>query len=104
MRRFHAGGGWHADLNATNVLVPETGDARLVDLDKARFCHQPVQGAAAVRNLLRMRRSLQKLGQPGDAWQVLLAGYGGSEVPAWLERLYAARGHASDALAGRRTT
>lgn len=69
--RFHRAGVWHADLNAHNILRDERGDIWLIDFDRC------TQGALtkneSEQNLLRLRRSLQKLG--GDAgeagWQRL---------------------------------
>ncbi len=61
LRRFHAAGVHHADLNAHNVLLGDATQAIfLVDFDKARI----VAGARAARfagNLKRLRRSLLKL-------------------------------------------
>lgn len=75
IRRFHDVGGWHADLNAKNILLGP-GGVTIIDLDRGR-CHC----ASARRqraNLDRLYRSLVKLGllpaaQPG--WEALLSGY-----------------------------
>ncbi|RPH98697.1 MAG: 3-deoxy-D-manno-octulosonic acid kinase [Lysobacterales bacterium] len=59
IRRFHAAGVVHADLNARNILVGQGPAVHLVDFDRARLA---VNDAAAFRaNLARLRRSLEKL-------------------------------------------
>ncbi len=72
---FHAAGGWHADLNAHNILMAPTGIC-ILDLDRGRLVRP---GAASQRrNLDRLNRSLFKLGLlPGVAsgWQSLLQAY-----------------------------
>ena len=77
--RFHAAGVWHADLNAHNVLLNETG-VHLIDFDRGR---RRAAGAWAAKNLARLRRSLLKLGaaQAGEVafeqrlWQPLQQAY-----------------------------
>ncbi len=55
---FHRLGGWHADLNAHNLLLAPSG-AWLVDLDRGRLV---IPGCRAQsRNLGRLRRSLARL-------------------------------------------
>ena len=78
--RFHAAGLEHTDLNAHNLLLDEAGAATLIDFDRARLHAGPGKWAPA--NLVRMRRSLDKLAgqRPGFAfgdadWDVLTAGY-----------------------------
>ncbi len=78
--RFHRAGIWHADLNAHNILFSTVG-VHLIDFDRGRV-REP---AAAWRegNLLRLRRSLLKLGAAAGGedrfmstvWQSLLDGY-----------------------------
>jgi 3-deoxy-D-manno-octulosonic acid kinase len=69
--RFHRAGVWHADLNAHNILRDARGHIWLIDFDRC------TQGVASEQereqNLLRLRRSLQKLGaDDGEAgWQRL---------------------------------
>ena len=69
--RFHRAGVWHADLNAHNILRDATGNIWLIDFDRC------TQGVASEQereqNLMRLRRSLQKLGaDDGEAgWQRL---------------------------------
>ncbi len=78
--RFHRAGIWHADLNAHNVLVAP-GELYLIDFDRGRL-RTPAR-AWQQSNLLRLRRSLVKLGaaNAGEAafeeaiWQPLLYRY-----------------------------
>lgn len=75
VRRFHAVGGWHADLNANNILV--TPDrVVIIDLDRGCFdCTNPRKQHA---NLDRLLRSLHKLGSmpaTEGGWQALLEAY-----------------------------
>ncbi|HJW34636.1 MAG TPA: lipopolysaccharide kinase InaA family protein [Holophagaceae bacterium] len=56
-------GCWVPDLNATNVYLDETGAIRVLDFDRAAFLPgEPLEG----RYLKRLRRSLAKLGAPGE--------------------------------------
>ncbi|MGK2926276.1 MAG: 3-deoxy-D-manno-octulosonic acid kinase [Lysobacterales bacterium] len=79
IRRFHAAGVVHADLNARNILVGEGERVHLVDFDRGRV----VEGddAAFRANLARLRRSLEKLwpdavrGRLESCWEQLLRGY-----------------------------
>lgn len=79
--RFHRDGVWHADLNAHNVLVAPNG-LYLIDFDRGRQRTPAVAWQRA--NLLRLRRSLLKLGAVGQdeaafeksIWQPLLYRYG----------------------------
>lgn len=80
--RFHAAGVWHADLNAHNILVDADGEFTLIDFDHSRI-RQP--GGWRLRNLRRLRRSLEKLAAEhgefhfADAdWDALHAGYLGA--------------------------
>jgi 3-deoxy-D-manno-octulosonic acid kinase len=89
--QFHAAGACHADLNAHNVLI----DARqvwLIDFDRGSL-RVPAR-AWQLANLLRLRRSLLKLGAARDGeqrfdrdcWQPLAAAWeralGGDRAPA----------------------
>lgn len=56
--RFHAAGVWHADLNANNILLDAHGAFTLIDFDHSRI-RSP--GRWRLRNLRRLRRSLDKL-------------------------------------------
>jgi 3-deoxy-D-manno-octulosonic acid kinase len=80
IRRFHELGVWHADLNAHNVQVDESGQVWLLDFDRCRRRRLAVGWRR--RNLARLQRSLARLrereglGFTGQHWQWLLAGYG----------------------------
>src|SRR5690606_17950231 len=57
---MHGAGVWHADLNAFNILLDRQGRAWLIDFDRG------TAGGVSARqrrsNLLRLRRSLEKVG------------------------------------------
>jgi len=79
IRRFHAAGVCHADLNAHNIQLGEDGAVWLLDFDRGRI-RRP--GTWQRRNLARLLRSLDKLrasvsGFRYDAggWRELVAGY-----------------------------
>lgn len=79
--RFHRVGIWHADLNAHNVLVA-ADSIYLIDFDRGQLRAPATDWQQA--NLLRLKRSLIKLGAAkggedtfdGDIWQPLLHDYG----------------------------
>lgn len=62
--RFHRAGIWHADLNAHNVLVTDD-ELYLIDFDRGRR-RDPAESWQQA-NLLRLRRSLIKLGAAAQA-------------------------------------
>jgi 3-deoxy-D-manno-octulosonic acid kinase len=78
IRDFHDAGVCHADLNARNVLLDAGDGVHLIDFDRGALA-----GAGRWReaNLVRLRRSLLKLGGPGTGsadpagWAELVAGY-----------------------------
>jgi len=79
LRRFHAAGVCHADLNAHNVLLGPGDTVFLIDFDRASL-RKP--GLWCDGNLVRLRRSLEKItyGMPADRfteadWHGLLDGY-----------------------------
>jgi 3-deoxy-D-manno-octulosonic acid kinase len=79
IRRFHDDGICHADLNAHNVLLDDAESVWLVDFDRGRLRHP---GFWCDSNLVRLRRSLEKIGtrlppshfSEAD-WASLLDGY-----------------------------
>jgi 3-deoxy-D-manno-octulosonic acid kinase len=82
IRKFHDAGVIHADLNARNILVGDDKDIYLVDFDRARL---NVGDTGAFRaNLVRLRRSLEKVWPPLNrnrvepCWSDLLQSYDGS--------------------------
>lgn len=79
LRRFHDDGICHADLNAHNVLLDESGSVWLVDFDRGQLRHP---GFWCDGNLVRLRRSVEKITESlpperfSDAdWASLLDGY-----------------------------
>lgn len=102
VRALHDEGVFHADLNARNILVSDT-HAWVIDFDNARrFSH--LNQFQRARNLLRLRRSLQKNGIPGGVFQALCSGYGIQSFPSWLDGLYRLKGALSDFTRGRKPT
>jgi 3-deoxy-D-manno-octulosonic acid kinase len=77
LRRFHAKGVFHADLNAHNLLLDSSGGIYLIDFDRGerRVPAKAWQGA----NLERLSRSLRKLSGDdaavGLGWTALLDAY-----------------------------
>ncbi|GAB3103120.1 3-deoxy-D-manno-octulosonic acid kinase [Bordetella tumbae] len=57
---MHRLGVWHADLNAFNILLDARGQAWLIDFDRGTAGGVSAQRRRA--NLLRLRRSLEKVG------------------------------------------
>ncbi|HWW21481.1 MAG TPA: 3-deoxy-D-manno-octulosonic acid kinase [Steroidobacteraceae bacterium] len=79
LRRFHAEGVFHADLNAHNVLLNDGPEVWLVDFDRGAL-RKP--GLWCDANLVRLRRSIDKITATlpperfSDAdWASLLSGY-----------------------------
>ncbi len=100
IRVMHGAGVYHGDLNGANVFIDKTDLAYVLDFDKA-YVEQPLKTAKRARNLLRFRRSLSKNGHGAEAFEWVLAGYGGLEWSPWLDRCYRLRGVVSDRLSGR---
>lgn len=61
--RFAAAGLWHADLNATNILVTPDGKLWMIDFDRARISDRPVRPDTMHA---RLARSLEKMGARRD--------------------------------------
>jgi len=77
--RLHRHGVDHADLNAHNILLDTAGMVSVIDFDRGQL---RTPGAWTLRNLARLKRSLQKISAalPKDrftpaSWEELLAGY-----------------------------
>jgi len=82
IRRFHNNNVYHADLNASNILLTEGNEVYLIDFDKGRIVSGSSNGWKS-DNLKRLRRSLEKQKglDPGlhfteADWHSLLEGYG----------------------------
>lgn len=77
---FHAAGVNHADLNAHNILLSESGLVSLIDFDRASIVPD-TQHAYFENNLKRLSRSLRKINSCGPAhfdehcWAALVRGY-----------------------------
>ncbi|MCK4951312.1 MAG: 3-deoxy-D-manno-octulosonic acid kinase [Gammaproteobacteria bacterium] len=82
IRKFHAAGIYHADLNAHNILLGDNGQVYLVDFDKGEIRSE---GQWQASNIARLKRSLNKLKQldqkatgfsfTEDDWSALMQGY-----------------------------
>ncbi|MGH8131498.1 MAG: 3-deoxy-D-manno-octulosonic acid kinase [Steroidobacteraceae bacterium] len=66
LRRFHDSGVQHADLNAHNIMLGESGEVWLLDFDRGRL-REP--GAWHGRVLDRLARSLAKISNGTGEWQ-----------------------------------
>lgn len=78
IRRFHATGVWHADLNAHNILLDKQGAVFLIDFDKGR---RRTGNSWQADNLARLARSLAKI-LSAERWAQL-------EQAGWRELLTA---------------
>ncbi|MGH8292416.1 MAG: 3-deoxy-D-manno-octulosonic acid kinase [Gammaproteobacteria bacterium] len=78
LRRFHAAGVQHADLNAHNILLDDRERVFLIDFDKS--LRRTPAHAWQRANLRRLWRSLRKLAPSsvieGTVWDKLREGYG----------------------------
>jgi 3-deoxy-D-manno-octulosonic acid kinase len=79
LRRFHAAGVHHADLNARNILLDDSFQPYLIDFDRGRLHDTAVDGTF---NLQRLHRSLCKFRRNTEVfhfsdadWQDCLQGY-----------------------------
>jgi len=90
IRHMHDYGIWHADLQLKNILVSD-GAVWLIDFDGARRV-RALGRLQRCRNLLRLRRSFEKLGPPLNNFSTLLEGYGPIRFPSWLDWAYRLRG------------
>jgi 3-deoxy-D-manno-octulosonic acid kinase len=97
IREMHDIGVYHADLQLCNILMSNDGPY-LIDFDNAFVAKQltPMQRA---RNLLRLRRSIDKNGCDPKSFDDICLGYGDIAWPPWLDRLYKIKGRLSDTIA-----
>jgi 3-deoxy-D-manno-octulosonic acid kinase len=79
IRAFHAGGVFHADMNAHNLQIDDDGELWMLDFDRGRFLHP---GAWQQKTLARLHRSLEKLRMQNpelhfsrENWEKFLEGY-----------------------------
>jgi 3-deoxy-D-manno-octulosonic acid kinase len=87
IRTCHEAGGWHADLNAWNLLVPKSRPdlpVMVIDWDRGRWTGDGVPDRARRANLSRLARSLRKLELASaiQAWPALESGYASEPGPA----------------------
>jgi len=75
IKAMHDANVWHADLNAFNILLDPQGQAWLIDFD--RGCQKNMNSSRRRSNLLRLRRSLNKVaGSAGERyWHALEQAY-----------------------------
>ena len=100
IRAMHDKGVWHADLQLKNLVIADTG-IFLLDFDKAHV-HDNLSNWKRARNLLRLRRSFEKLGYPSSFWHYTMAGYDYIHIPRTLRLAYRAKACFSDMIQGRR--
>lgn len=94
IRRMHDMHVWHSDLQVKNILVGE-GGPWLIDFDNA-VIRPHLSPLLRARNLLRLRRSIQKNGLSLEYFKPLCDGYGVDALPEWLSRIYEVKGRVSD--------
>jgi 3-deoxy-D-manno-octulosonic acid kinase len=96
IRQMHDFGVWHADLQVRNLLAGEDR-CWIIDFDNARQMKSlsPLQ---CRRNLLRLLRSIEKNGFDMAIFNHICEGYGETDFPGWLSRLYRLKGRVSDAV------
>jgi len=81
LARFHRALVFHADLNAHNIQIGDSGALYLLDFDRGRI--MDAEGSWSNDNLQRLRRSLDKIMRLDGAhfaagdWDLLLQGYRG---------------------------
>jgi len=89
LKNFHTVGVFHADLNASNVLLDEQGKFYLIDFDRGSLRKPDRRWQQA--NILRLKRSLDKFSDKAEKqqtcfyfsesdWQALLQGYDGNSL------------------------
>jgi len=81
IKKFHNHNCNHADLNAHNILLNESGEVYLIDFDKSKF--NSSTNAWKIKNLERLKRSLEKLANEQEGFNYhaknflsLVKGYG----------------------------
>lgn len=96
IRKMHDLGIWHADLNVKNIVF-DNKNFYLLDFDNARIV-RPMKDIARARNMLRLRRSMNKHALESTLYEAMLSGYGACKIPVWLTRLYHWKWYLSDLL------
>ncbi len=96
IREMHSAGIYHADLQIRNIIVGE-GKVYIIDFDKSSRI-DPFADMPRARNLLRLRRSIEKNGLPTAYFEAIVKGYGGIDLPVALRAAYRLKSLLSDAL------
>jgi 3-deoxy-D-manno-octulosonic acid kinase len=77
--RFHDAGVHHADLNAHNILLGESGTIYVLDFDRGRIRTRGTRESAVVerlkRSLLKIRRQRTNVHFSDRDWAALMRGY-----------------------------
>lgn len=86
IRRFHDAGAFHADLNASNIMLDDRGRVFVIDWDRGRLRRPAARWQQA--NLARLARSLTRFAQrqpsfhwSADDWAALMHGYDDKSLP-----------------------
>jgi 3-deoxy-D-manno-octulosonic acid kinase len=90
LKRFHNASVYHADLNASNILVTDDDDIYLIDFDKGAIKSTPSSTPPTdwrADNLQRLQRSLLKFRNNNDQfnyaeanWRSLMQGYNSETI------------------------
>ena len=96
IRKMHELGVYHADLQLKNILVSDD-TSYLIDFDNARV-RAPLSKFDRDRNLLRLRRSIQKAGHTLEFFDLICTGYAGAAHSKLLGGVYWLKGRVADAF------
>lgn len=100
IRKMHELGVLHADLQLKNILVSEDA-AYLIDFDNARV-RKPLSKRDRDRNLLRLRRSIQKAGHTSEFFDLICTGYADTAPSKLLSGVYSLKGRVADTFRTRK--
>lgn len=90
---MHDLGVFHADLQVRNILIAAEMPY-IIDFDKARR-RPSLSSSARAANLFRLRRSFEKNGLEGSAYQMIREGYGNLPSHRLLSFLYRVKSNVS---------
>lgn len=96
IREMHSAGVYHADLQIGNIIVGG-GKVYIIDFDKSSYI-DPSADLPRARNILRLRRSIEKNGLPIAYFDAIVNGYGGIELPIVLRAAYRLKSMFSDSF------
>ena len=94
IREMHNAGIYHADLQIRNIVVGD-GHVYIIDFDKSSRI-DPFADLPRARNMLRLRRSIEKNKLPARYFDEIVTGYGGIDLPIALRAAYRAKSMMSD--------